>query len=428
MRRHVCSSMIALFAILAGTPLFAQGVYDEIIAETEKQRPEARQVSRIGGELYQRLLDVEAMIVAEEYALALTELKSIQSRRMNDNEVVAVWQLFGYVHGSLENHEESISYYEKALAVGVLSSAQYQAILYSIAHLHAALEDFEQAIETMKDWFLHEPEPSADAFMFMGSSYAALVDYENALPFVLHAIEASEIPNESWYQMATGLYFALEQFEESLPILKAMVTYWSRKPRYWEVLAGVYQNLGNERAALDTMMTAYINGMVTDSDRILSLVQLNLVHENPYVAASILENEMIAGVVTEDIHTVEMLIQIWTTAREYDRAIAAIDRAIRITEAAPYHMRASRLHTQSGQWAEAAARAQAALDAGAKRPIEALLIIGTACSELGRYEESLQAFRRITETGTAQERENAELWIGYVEDSRDYASLVSTAQ
>ncbi len=62
--------------------------------------------------------------------------------------------------------------------------------------------------------------------------------------------------------MALSLQFQLEKYEDAIATLKVMVRHWTKIPAYWEQLAGAYLEVGDDRAALDTTMIAYINGMV----------------------------------------------------------------------------------------------------------------------------------------------------------------------
>jgi hypothetical protein len=100
--------------------------------------------------------------------------------------------------------------------------------------------------------------------------------------------------------------------------------------------------LDDEKAALDVMMTAYNNSLVTDPQRLLALVGLNVAHDTPFTAGSILENEMIAGVVPEDLENLNILLQIWLNAREYAHAIATLEKIFAIENDGSWLLRAER--------------------------------------------------------------------------------------
>jgi len=378
-----------------------------------------RTASGIGMLLIQRIEVVNEYIDQNAFQSALDELLALERRpNLSPFEAAVITELKGFVYASMGKTDFAIEAYEEALEGEELPHPMHQGALYTLAHLYSSERDFDKSVELMLEWFRYEQQPFAEAYMFLGSALAALERYEQALPWMERAIEISIRPVESWYQVTYSLYVQLEQYDKAVPMLKTMLEYWSRVPQYWEALASVYQQTGEDRAAFDTTMTAYVNGMLTTPDRLLGLVEMALHHNVPFTAGSILENEMNAGIVPETEANLNLLIDSWTMAREYDRAIAAIDRVVRQADAGPHHFRAAVLQLQSGNWSGAAASAEKALAAGQENPERALVVAGTAWSELGEFDKAIAAFRKIRETGNEQERRNAERWITFVEESR----------
>ncbi len=439
-KNNFLSRLFLLTILLYGPPSNGQeaatiaGSYEEILSSYGMKPYEQPERVSIGYQLHNRLEAINTMIYEEKYREALDDIREalddIESRvekKHTDFVKAALYQMMGYVHGIMANVDLSIESFEKALATEALLPQEHQGVLYALANQYASKEDFEKAIELMSNWFAYERNPSAAAFMFTGDCFSALEQYEDALPFVVRAIELSNRPIESWYRMAVSLQFELEKYEDAIATLKIMLAYWTRIPEYWEQLAGAYLEIGEDQAALDTTMVAYTNGMVRMPQRILSLVELNLAHGIPLTAGEILEKEMTAGVIPETERNLSILIQIWIGAREYDRAIAAIDKIVKISDAGDYYMQAAQLSVQVGDWTKAADSAKKALDAGAER-VNSLMMIGTAYAEQGMYEQAIGAFENAREIGDDKERENAELWIEFVAEARDYQALLSATQ
>ena len=378
-----------------------------------------REAPGIGMLLIQRIDIVNRMIDQNGFRSALTELQELANYpRLSEFETAVINLLTGYVYAQTEEYDLAINHYTSALESEVLPTPTHQGALYSLAHLYASTQKYEKAIEIMLDWLQFEPDPFAEAYMFMGSNIAALEDYAGALPWMERAIEKSERPIESWYQITYTLHIELEQYDKAVPMLKSMIGYWPRISEYWKALAGLYQELGDERGTYDTTMTAYINGMLTHEQDILSLVDMTLIHDTPFAAGTILENEMIAGVVEEREATLSALIDVWIAAREYEKAIAALEKAADVSDPAFHYMRAAQLHVQSGNFEGAAHSAEKALGAGVDDRVNALVIAGSAYSELGDWDRSIAAFRQVAEIGDDDERDNAENWIRFVEESR----------
>lgn len=388
--------------------------------------PKPREIiPEVSDGVYLKLETVGKLLDEENFDRALVEMQQLERRSLNKYERAAVWQMIGYVHGVLGNSTLAIEHLEKALAAQALPQIAHQGVLYSLASLYSGEGEFQRSIDLLQLWFQYEEEPIADAYMLMGSWHAALSRYDDALPFVKKAIAIVETPFESWYALEIDIHFALQNYAEVIPVLKSMLSYWPRKPRYWNMLASAYLELDDDKAALDVMMTAYNNNQLTDPQRILGLVGLNVAYDTPFTAGSILENEMNAGVVPDDLANLKSLLQIWLDAREYTRAIVTIEKIIAIESDSNFLLQAAKIQVKTGDWRGAADSATKALAAGVDNPVSALILQGTALAELDEYEEALVIFRKVTVSGNEGEQQTAAAWIRYIEERLSFQSQVA---
>ncbi len=394
--------------------------------EIDLLMPKPREIiPEVSDGVYLKLETVGKLLDEENFDRALVEMQQLERRSLNKYERAAVWQMIGYVHGVMGNSTLAIEHLEKALAAQALPQIAHQGVLYSLASLYSGEGEFQRSIDLLQLWFQYEEEPIADAYMLMGSWHAALSRYEDALPFVKKAIAIVETPFESWYALEIDIHFALQNYVEVIPVLKSMLSYWPRKPRYWNMLASAYLELDDDKAALDVMMTAYNNNQLTDPQRILGLVGLNVAYDTPFTAGSILENEMNAGVVPDDLANLKSLLQIWLDAREYTRAIVTIEKIIAIESDSNFLLQAAKIQVKTGDWRGAADSATKALAAGVDNPVSALILQGTALAELDEYEEALVIFRKVTVSGNEGEQQTAAAWIRYIEERLSFQSQVA---
>jgi len=401
-----------------------------VLAQTEIEllMPERREIiPQVSDGVFFKIETVGKLIDEENYDRALIEMQLLENRSLNKYERAAVWQMTGFVHGMTGNTALAIEYSEKALAAQTLPQFAHQGVLYSLASLYSAEENYERSIEVLQLWFQYEEEPFADAYMLMGSWHAALSQYEEALPFIEKAISLTKIPAENWYALEVDILFVLENYAAAVPVLKLMLSYWPRRSRYWNMLAGAYLQMDDEKAALDVMMTAYNNSLVTDPQRILGIVGLNMAYETPFAAASILENEMISGVVPENVANLKNLLQIWLSAREYVRAVATIEKLVALENDGSYLLQAAKIQVKTGDWRGVASSAVRAIDAGVDNPVSALLLQGMAQAELGEFDEALVLFQKVAAAGDEEEQESASAWIRYVEEELDYQQQLAVA-
>jgi tetratricopeptide (TPR) repeat protein len=105
-----------------------------------------------------------------------------------------------------------------------------------------AERQFLKSIETAREWFRYEEDPIPDAYMLIGSSFAELDRFDDALPYVLKAIEKADEPRENWYMLALAIHFQRDRYRDAAAVLTKMLQYWPDKPRYWDMLAGCYRD------------------------------------------------------------------------------------------------------------------------------------------------------------------------------------------
>jgi len=289
-----------------------------------------------------------------------------------------------------------------------------QGMLYSLAGLYAAEGQYLKAIEIMREWFRYEENPIADAYMIIGSAFTELERYDEALPYIQKAIQKAEVPKENWYLLELAIYFEKNRFRDAISLLRKMVQFWPDNPKYWDMLASSHLELNEDKAALDTMMIAYTKDLLTSENRIMALVQLNMVQNIPYTAGVVLEKALAAGRVKETKKNLDILLQAWLSSREYDRAVATIDRLAPFAEDGAYFMQKAGIHNELGEWDKVIVAVGQALKMGLKKPTEAHMLAGMAYTELQQFPRAIAAFRDAKEVGDTKQRKNADAWIDFV--------------
>lgn len=368
--------------------------------------------------IYRRLAAIHDRMGEDELDEALNGLRKLETQRLSKYEKAIVQQTFGFVYAQQGNETQAIRRFEQSLALESLPAIAHQGMLYSLAGLYAAEGQYLKSIETAREWFRYEENPNPEAYMLIGSAFTELERFGDALPYVLKAIEKSEKPHESWYMLALAIHFQEERFDRASSMLVTMLQYWPDKARYWEMLAGCYLELEDDKRALDTMMLSYTNGMLTNPTRILAVAQLNMMHDMPYTAGTILNEEMTKGTLENDEKNLKMLLQAWLSAREYDRAVEIINRLEPFAEDGEYFLRAAQIYNETGAWEKVVDNANKALAAGLKNPEDALMLAGSAYTELDRFDDAKRVFGRVRTIGDKSDRRNAESWIAFIDEKR----------
>jgi tetratricopeptide (TPR) repeat protein len=368
--------------------------------------------------VYKRLGSIHEMMGEERYRDALDDLEKLARVPLNDHEKALVEQTFGFLYVQMDRYREALERFEKSLSYNALPGAATQGMLYSMAGLYASEARHLEAIATMRRWFQYEAEPKAEAYMVIASSFSELERYDDALPYVKKAISKAEKPNEDWYMLELAIHIEKDRYADAAGVLRRMLLIWPDKPKYWELLTSIYIEMGEDKNALNALMIAYRNGMITDADKLLSLVQLNMLLEIPYTAGNIMEAEMNNGNIERTRQNLDMLLVAWTDARAYDKAIAVIDQLAELTGDGNYHLRKARIYNEQGNWKGVTESVDAALKLGVDEPAPAHMLAGMAYIELENFTESERAFKAVQESGTPKQRENAAEWLSFLNEKR----------
>jgi tetratricopeptide (TPR) repeat protein len=375
--------------------------------------------SMMSESVYKRLSSVHEAMGEGDYEAALKALDNLQGRNLNEYERALVLQTFGFVYAQQNEEGKAIQAFEDCLALDALPTSAQQGMRYSLASLYAGEERWQDAIDEMTTWFRYEAEPKADPYVLVGTSYAQKEDLLSALPYVKRAIELSDKPKESWYLLELSIYFEEKQYANAVEALKTIVVLWPEKAKYWEMLSGAYMEMRNDQEALATLMLAYKNGLVTEEEKIMQVVRMNMFLEIPYAAGVILETEMERGRLERTEKNLDLMLSAWTGSREFDKAIATIDELAPLKEDGELYMQKAMLFNELGEWDRVAESAQQAVDKGGlRRPGDAWVLLGMALAELQRFDDALAAFAEARKIGSDGARRNAGAWIDFVNDRK----------
>lgn len=389
---------------------------------------DARERSEPGGmmgeHVYRRFETITGLYGDGRYQAALEMVQSFLRAELNDYERAMGEQLLGYTLIAMDRLAEAVPRFERALELDALPNNAHFSLMRSLAQLYASQEQWQDSIDLMTRYLNHQPEASAEDRILLGQAHVQLGRHREALPWVRGAIEhAAGEARESWYQLELAIHFELEDHRAALRVLNQMVARWPGRLRYWEMMAGAHQALQQDKEALAALLAAYNGGLIQEQEKLLNLVRMSLYVGLPYQAGRILEQAMAKGQVDADRATLELLLQAWTAARELELAAAVIDRLAPLSSDGELFIHKARLLMDQNQWQSTLEAARQALEIGdIDRPGQAWLMIGIALMELGRLQESRQAFRQAQEFDTDTRRQARE-WQRFVEDKIRVAEL-----
>jgi tetratricopeptide (TPR) repeat protein len=341
-------------------------------------------------------------------------LEKLNLKRLNPYERALIHRLKAYVTYSAGNYEATIESFEKVLAEEVLSLDADNRIRFNIAQLHAALQQWREAIAAFDRWFRYVEEPDPLAYYLLGISHYQLGEIDLSIANTEKAVDLSPEPREGWLQLLAALYIQQEDYQSASPLLEELVMRFPKK-QYWVQLSLIYGARDDYRNSLAVQQVAYLQGLLTEDKELRRLARSYLYHDLPHPAALVLERGLEEGAVETDAESFELLANSWIAAREYDRSLPPLQKAAELAEDGNLLVRLGQVYLQREEWSRAAERLREAIDKGGlDNPGNAQLLLGVAYYNDQRVAQARSSFLRARQHDST--REKAEDWIAHIEN------------
>lgn len=411
---------LAALALVVGLPLSATTVLAQQGQEATAKQPQVERKER--GALwnersYKRFNAIVEMYAADKYGEASKALNAYMSSELNDFERANAEQMMGYILIAQGKTDQSIQHFENAIKVDALPNAAHFGMMKSLAQLYASREEWQKSINMMMEYLKFQPEPTPEDMIIIAQAYAQMERYDDALPWVQKAIaKAGPKAQESWYQLMLAIHFEKKNYRAAVDVLKTVVSRWPDKLKYWEMLSGAHQELEQDADAAAALMTAYHNGLLTDGTKLLNLARMNMYVELPYQAGRIIEKGIADKTIEANQKNLELLLQAWNGAREYDKAGAVIDRLAPMTGDGDLYIQKATVMMEQNEWDKVVEAADQAVEQGnLKNPGGAWLLKGIALMELGKLKDARAALKEAQRFDDKTRRQARE-WEQFVED------------
>lgn len=371
----------------------------------------------LSGNTYNKLTDIQELMAEDKTEEALTELRELSEDVDPDTmDQAMVLQMLGYVELTRDNYPEALELMRASLDIGKLPEQMKVELGYMVAQLYAAQEQFSEAIRFAREWFEMLEEPQPQQLMFMANLLAQTDRYADAIPFAEQAVTMTDSPQESWYQLLIAATFQLEDYDKAARFLRGAASAWPEQPKYWEQLASVYLMLEQESEALASLQLAWRNGVLEKESSVRSLVQLAISEGIPDRAGRFLDAAFEQELVPRDETFLGLWVSAWNSAREYDKAVAALQALAEATGEGDPYLRIANIRVEQARWADAEAALERAQEMPLEKPGRVWLTLGIALTEQEKFESGLEALRKARAYEDTREQANG--WLKYAEGLR----------
>jgi len=335
---------------------------------------------------------------------------------LTEYEQANVLNYIGFVYFNMDDIPNAMRTYEKMVQIPSLEPQLLKQTTYTLAQLFTMQEQYPKALATLDKWFTLETNPAPEPFILKAQNLYQLSKYHDMIAPIENAMKVAAARDkpvkEDWWVLLNFAYFQEENYKKVVEIQKTLLVSWPKK-NYWFSLAGAYTELGQDANLTNAYAAAHTQGMLEKESELVTMAQLYLQRETPYLAAKLLEKEMAAGRVQKDGKNYRLLSQAWQLAQEDEKAIPALKEAARLTTDGELDIRLGNAYLNIGKYDECVSAVQAGIrKGGLKSPDNAQISLGMCLYNQRKYRPAVEAFQAAAKTERSRRVSNQ--WINVI--------------
>lgn len=369
--------------------------------------------------LYKRLGETEKFIANESYGQAEKGLKEVLAKVEQGSYGHAITlRSLASVYALNNQYKQAAARLSECLGLNILPEKESQQAVLNLGQLYMAREQYSKAVKTLEPWLANHPE-TADSNInaLVANAYTQLKRYQKALPYIKKAIRQSKKPNGSWYELNLALYYQLEKYPAAATLLQKLIYRHPDKKEYWDQLSAVYQQTKNYKKALSTLQLAYTKGIMSSEKEILALANLFLYTEAPYKAAQLMDKEIKKNRIKNNSKNWEMLASAWQMAKEFDRAVSALESASKLDDRGRLYQKLGSIHVSQENWSKAVKSLNKAINKGGlKDKASVYVLLGMSYFEMNKLESAKKFFLKAQQY--SKTKKSAGQWLAYIKSSQ----------
>ncbi len=342
--------------------------------DAERKEPAAKPSARAGKKL-PKLIDAynKGEQDAEVRTLA-DDILSTEGANEYDKSVAA--QLAAQAAYNLDDTAAAKAYLQQAIEFnGLDNNGHYQSMMM-LAQLQLADDELAPGIATLDRYLAETKSQKPEDLVLKGQALYQQERYQDAIPILKQAIDATPEPNASWVQLLMASYLETEQTPLAIGLAEQLAAKNPDDKRAQMNLASVYSQAEQMDKAAGVLEKLRAAGQLTDEReyRQLYVTYANMDGREKDVIAVI--NEGVSkGVLKQDYQTYLALAQSYYYSDQIPQAIDAWQKAAPLSNDGETYLNLARVLHGEGRVPEAKQAAQQALAKGLRKPEDARKII-----------------------------------------------------
>jgi len=306
----------------------------------------------------------------KRFDAAAAAIAGLDGARLSPYEHSRVEQIRFSIAYEMARYDEARAHLAAAIAAGGLSAPEIAQARYQMAQTYMVEQRWQEGAAGLEQWFASVENPNSAAYYLLGVAYYQMGDHDRALAPAQRAVDLSDKPQESWTTLLLALRLERHEYQDAVRLLQQLIVLAPAKKTYWLQLSSCYGQLEDYHSALAVMQLAFDAGLLTEDAEIRRYVDLLAFNNLPYRGARVLEDALDRQAVSlVDAAVYEKLADCWIAAREFERAVAPLQRAAELSSSGNPLVRLAEVHAQRDDWLAAEVALRGALAKGGLRDV-----------------------------------------------------------
>lgn len=354
---------IAIIVLSAG--LLLQGAQAQYTAQ-QKQELLNRQPGLTSQAVQRRLMRANELMAQDNRKDAIEILEKMTDKTYRPFEMAKIWQTLAYAYAQTEKYDKARNAFKKSVEQNALPYKPTLQSIFALAQLYLMAEKYKDAEKALSDWFSLSTEAKPDAYVFLATIQFHKGEKKKALESILKGLAVADKPKENWLTFAVSLLYEESRFKEAGEMLYKLVELNTGKKMYWTQLAGTLLNSNKGFEALAVLDLALKMNLLDQESEFLNIISLYLSNGLPYEASKLMKTALEKKVIKPEKKNLELLANCLIQAKEYDKALAPLEQAAKLSSDGKLYALKARLFLEKEDFKEAIRLFDLALDKGLK--------------------------------------------------------------
>jgi tetratricopeptide (TPR) repeat protein len=277
----------------------------------------------------------------------------------------------------------AIAYYKQMFELNSVSNDQYYDSMYNMAAAYVQSEQYQPALDEIKQWREQGKRETADSYALEGNIYYRMQKYPEAIAAIKKAQSLTNEPKESWNSILMASLSESGQGGQAGQILDEQLAKEPKNKGLIHNALVVYVQNSQYDKALPLIERERKDGLLTDEKDYVESARFyaNIAQggDKPNVAvngAELLQEGMTKNIVKPTVENYKLQGDLYMIAQQNDKALASYGKASPLATNGDIDYTRAQIIGAEQNWAEAKTVAEKAIQRGVTKKGKAYLLLG----------------------------------------------------